>query len=161
TLARLRAYLQENPGVSMAAPLLRDGQGRVQASFRQQPTIATFLHRHWLLRWTGLSRRAHRRYRRPEGARSRHPLSDLPQGLSVEVLMGAAMFMDGSRFLAMGGWDEDFHFGGEDLEICLRARRLGPLMYLPQVEITHFGRASTRLNVAFASTKIAIGFVQY
>ena len=34
-------------------------------------------------------------------------------------------------------------------------------MYLPEVEITHLGRVSTKQHIAFACTKIHVGFAQY
>jgi GT2 family glycosyltransferase len=153
TLDRLLSYLEANPDVSLVGPLLRDGRGKVQMSHRQRPTVGAWLHRTRLLRWTGLFRRAHRRYRRQrlEGGKDHE----------VEVLLGAAMFMRRNCFHAMGGWDEDFHFGGEDLEFCLRAARHGKVMYVPDVEITHLGRVSTKQHIAFACTKIHVGFAQY
>ena len=153
TLAKLLEYLEEHAGVSIVGPLLRDGSGRVQISHRQRPTIGAWLHRTRLLRWTGLFRRAHHRYRRPR--------IDHGQPQPVDVLLGAAMFMRRDRFRAMGGWDEDFHFGGEDLEFCLRAQAHGKVVYLPEVEITHLGRVSTKKHIAFACTKIHVGFAQY
>jgi hypothetical protein len=35
------------------------------------------------------------------------------------------------------------------------------VVYLPQVELTHFGRVSTRQHIGFASTNMAIGFARY
>ena len=110
---RLLKYLEAHPDVSLVGPLLRDGRGKVQTSYRQRPTLAAWLHRTRLLRWTGLFRRSHRQYRRQR--------FEVREAQSVDVLLGAAMFMRRSCFGAMGGWDEDFHFGGEDLEFCLRA----------------------------------------
>jgi N-acetylglucosaminyl-diphospho-decaprenol L-rhamnosyltransferase len=153
TLGKLLQYLEANPDISIVGPLLRDGQGRVQMSHRQRPTVGAWLHRTRLLRWTGLFRRAHRRYRRQR--------VETTEPQTVEVLLGAAMFMLRDRFRAMGGWDEDFHFGGEDLEFCLRAARHGKIVYLQGVEITHLGRVSTKQHIAFACTKIHVGFAQY
>ena len=75
--------------------------------------------------------------------------------------MGAALFLRRDRFWAWGGWDEDFVFGGEDLEICHRVNQQAPLMYLPHIEITHFGRVSTRENIAYAWPNFALGHVKY
>jgi len=156
TLMKLVDYLQRHPDAVLVGPGLRDGRGRRQISHRQRPTIATFLHRTLLLRWTGLFRGKYRAYRRetanPNVAR---------EGWAVDVLMGAALLARRDEFSRLGGWDEDFIFGGEDLELCYRANRRGSVVYLPNVEITHYGRASTRANIAYASTQIAIGFVQY
>jgi GT2 family glycosyltransferase len=152
-LRRLMEFADAQPDAGMIGPLLRDGEGKVQSSSRLRPTIATFLHRTCLLRWTGLLRKSYERYRRQDG--------DVHQTRPVEVLMGAAMFLPRDVFVNSGGWDEEFHFGGEDLDLCYRIGKRYPLIYHPEVEITHFGRVSTRLHIRFAQTKIAVGFVRY
>ena len=42
-----------------------------------------------------------------------------------------------------------------------RVGRHYKVVYLPSVEITHYGRVSTRQHIGFASTNMAIGFVRY
>jgi GT2 family glycosyltransferase len=153
TLRRLLDYAEAHPEVGMIGPRLRDGRGRYQVSYRLQPTVATFLHRTCLLRWTGLLRRAYRRYRRH--------VFDPHTVRRVEVLMGAAMLLPRGVFFGCGGWDEDFLFGGEDLDLSTRVNRHSSVVFLPDVEITHLGRASTRQHIGFASTQMAIGFVRY
>ena len=153
TLRRLLDYSDANPGVGMVGPRLRDGAGQVQVSYRQRPTLSTFLHRTCLFRWTGLLKRSYLRYRRQE--------FDPGATRSVEVLMGAAMFLPREVFFTCGAWDEDFAFGGEDVELSTRVGRHYQVVYLPSVEITHYGRVSTRQHIGFASTNMAIGFVRY
>ena len=156
TLERLVHYLQAHPEAVMVGPRLRDGGGKTQVSYRRRPTVGTFLHRTLLWRWTGLFRERYQAYRREDtGA------TDGAAGRPVDVLMGAALMVRRDEFLRMGAWDEDFAFGGEDLELCARANQHGQVVYLPQVAITHFGRAGTRQNIAYASIQIAIGFAQY
>jgi GT2 family glycosyltransferase len=118
-----------------------------------QPTLSTFLHRTTLLRWTGLLRQAYHRYRRWD--------FDPDTTRPVEVLMGAAMFIPRHVFVEAGGWDEDFTFGGEDAELSARIGRDYPLVFHPEVEITHFGRASTRRHIGFATTQMMAGFARY
>src|SRR5262249_44522764 len=113
----------------------------------------TLLHRTTLLRWTGLLRGAYRRYRRQEF----DPESTRP----VDVLMGAAMLLPREVFFDCGAWDEDFTFGGEDLDLSLRVSRRWGVVYHPEAEITHYGRVSTRQHIGYASTNMAIGFVRY
>ena len=137
----------------MVGPRLRDGEGNVQVSHRRRPKMAHFLHKTYLLRWTGLFRRAHRNYRRR--------FFDSTAIQRVEVLMGAAMMVAKDKFDAVGGWDEHFTFGGEDVDFSLRVGRCADVVYNPQVEITHFGRVSTRDNLAFAAPHIANGFLRY
>jgi GT2 family glycosyltransferase len=137
----------------MVGPRLRDGAGRLQISYRRKPTLRAMLHRAALLRWTGLFRRAYDEYRRdgfePDGVRR------------VEVLMGAAVLMPRAVYQECGGWDEGFRFGVEDVELSARVGRHRPLVHLPGVELTHFGRVSSRQNVTFAAPNLMIGYVRY
>jgi N-acetylglucosaminyl-diphospho-decaprenol L-rhamnosyltransferase len=153
TLRRLIDYCEAHPGVGMVGPRLSDGSGRTQVSYRLRPTLGTFLHRTALLRWTGLLRGAYRRYRRQE--------FDPNATRVVEVLMGAAMFLPREVFFTCGAWDQDFAFGGEDIELSARVSRHYQVVYLPSVEITHYGRVSTRQHIGFAATNMAIGFARY
>ncbi len=153
TLRRLLDYCRAHPHVGMLGPRLRDGQGRAQVSYRLTPTLSTLLHRTNVLRWTGLLKRAYARYRREDF----DPETTRP----VEVLMGAAMFLPREVFFTCGAWDEDFTFGGEDIELSVRVGRDYQVIYLPEVEITHFGRVSTRQHIGFASTNMAIGFARF
>jgi GT2 family glycosyltransferase len=152
-VGRLLAYAEAHPEVGLVGPRLRDGAGKYQVSYRSRPTLATLLHRTALLRWTGLLRRAYRRHRRE----AFDPYTTRP----VDVLMGAALLMRRDRFFAWGGWDEQFLFGGEDLELCARVGCRAPVVYVPEVEITHYGRVSTRRHVGPASAEIAFGFARY
>jgi N-acetylglucosaminyl-diphospho-decaprenol L-rhamnosyltransferase len=153
TLHRLLEYAESHPEVGMIGPRLRGGDGKPQVSYRQRPTVSALLHRTSLLRWTGLLRGLYRRYRRQE--------FDAEATRPVEVLMGAAMFMPRTVFAGCGGWDEDFVFGGEDIDLSVRVGRGHRVVYHPRVEITHYGRVSTRQHIGFASTQMAIGFARY
>ena len=64
-------------------------------------------------------------------------------------------------FFGCGGWDESFSFGGEDLDLSTRVGQRYPIIYHPGVEITHFGRVSTRQHIGYVSTNMAVGFVRY
>src|SRR5437763_1121909 len=106
-----------------------------------------------LLRWTGLFRRAYYDYRRdtfdPEGVRA------------VEVLMGAAVFLPRAAFEDSGRWDEQYRFGGEDIDLSTQVGRARPLVYVGSVEVVHHGRVSSRKNIGFAAPNVAIGYVRY
>lgn len=153
TLRKLLDYAEEHPEVGMIGPRLRDGEGRVQISYRERPTIAAMLHRTTLFRWTGVLRRAYHRYRRAHFQEE--------QARLVEILMGAAVLVRRDIFEESGGWDEEFKFGGEDIDLSNRVGQDRPLVYLPEIEITHFGRISSRQNVEFAAPNVTIGYVHY
>jgi GT2 family glycosyltransferase len=146
-------FAERHPEVGMVGPRLRDGRGQVQVSYRHRPTLAALLHRTALLRWTGLFKGAYRRYRRQD--------FDPYTVRNVDILMGAAVLLPRERFLACGRWDEDFAFGGEDLDLSTRVNQVAKVVYLPQAEILHFGRVSSRLHIGFASAQMAIGLVRY
>ncbi len=153
TLGRLVDFAQRFPDIGIIGPRLRDRDGRVQISYRLRPTLGTLLHRTSLLRWTGLLRGSYHRYRRQD--------FDPDTTRPVEVLMGAAMLLPRAVFFNSGGWDDNFTFGGEDLDLSARIGRTNPLVYHPDVEITHFGRVSTRQHIGYASSNMTIGFLRY
>jgi GT2 family glycosyltransferase len=153
TLRELVEYADRHPEVGMVGPRLRNVSGEFQVSYRQRPTVAALLHRTAFLRWTGLLKGAYYRYRR----RDFRP--DLLR--PVEVLMGAAVLLPRGVFFACGRWDEDFLFGGEDLDLSTRVGRQHPVVFLANAEILHYGRVSSRLNVSFTTPSVAVGYVQY
>jgi GT2 family glycosyltransferase len=152
-LAALLDYARRHPHVGMIGPRLRGGDGQFQASYRPRPTLSALLHRTNLLRATGLFRAAYRHYRRDE--------FDPHHARQVETLMGAALFLRREVYLRCGPWDEDFAFGGEDLQFSDRVARHYPLMFLPDVEIIHYGGVSTRQHIGFVSAARAAGYVHY
>ena len=123
TLRRLVDFAERHPEVGMVGPRLRDAQGYFQVSYRQQPTMAALLHKTNLLRWTGLCKKAYRRYRRQD--------FDPYAVRQVDILMGAAVLLPRQRFLASGGWDESFVFGGEDLDLSTRINQTAQGRVLP------------------------------
>lgn len=153
TLRQFFDLAEANPDVGMFGPRLRGADGLFQISYRRRPTLAALLHRVGLLRWTGLFRAAYYDYRRDT--------FDPTQVRSVEVLMGAAVFLSRAVFDASGRWDEDYGFGVEDIDLSTQVSRRGPLMFVSHVEIVHHGRAAGRANVHFAAPNVAIGYVHY
>jgi GT2 family glycosyltransferase len=153
TLRQFLDFAEANPAVGMVGPRLRGGDGTFQISYRRRPTLAALLHRVSLLRWTGLFRRAYYDYRRdsfdPDGVRP------------VEVLMGAAVFLPRAVFEDSGRWDEQYRFGGEDIDLSTQVGRRRPLVYVGDVEVVHYGRVSSRKNIGFAAPNVAVGYVRY
>jgi GT2 family glycosyltransferase len=152
-LRQLVEYADTHPEVGMVGPRLCDARGQIQVSYRQRPTVGTLLHRTSLLRWTGLFRQAYRRYRR----RDFDPHATRP----VDVLMGAALLLPRQVFQACGRWDEEFLFGGEDLDLSFQVGRRYPVVYHPGVQITHYGRMSTRQHIGYASSQMTVGMARY
>jgi GT2 family glycosyltransferase len=153
TLRQLRDFLRARPEVGLVGPQLRDGDGQPQVSARGRPEVGALLHRVALLRRTGLFRGAYRRYRGRDG--------DFTTTRRVEVLMGAALFLRRSTFRQCGPWDEAYTFGGEDIDLCMRIGRRHDVVYHPAVEITHFGRASSRQHAGYARIHTVAGITRF
>ena len=152
-LSKLLAHAVANPAAGMFGPRLREPNGGVQISYRRRPTISALLHKVSLVRWTGLFRRAYKEYRRgtfePEGVRP------------VEVLMGPAVFIPRAVFDAVGGWDERYRFGVEDIDLSTQVGKGRAVVFAGDVEVIHHGRVSSRANVGFVAPSVATGYVQF
>jgi N-acetylglucosaminyl-diphospho-decaprenol L-rhamnosyltransferase len=153
TLRRLLEHARVNPAAGMIGPRLREPSGAVQISYRRRPTVAALLHRVSLLRWTGLFRDAYKDYRRgsfrADGTRA------------VEVLMGPAILISRDVFASVGGWDERYRFGLEDIDLSTQVGRSRQVLFVDDVEVIHHGRVSSRANVGFVAPSVTTGYVQF
>jgi len=69
--------------------------------------------------------------------------SNTPQKMSF--LCGASLFIKKQLFLEVGGFDEQYFFYNEDLDLCKTLVKKGfDLYYLPHATVTHFGGQSTQ-----------------
>jgi N-acetylglucosaminyl-diphospho-decaprenol L-rhamnosyltransferase len=152
-LRQLREYLRVHPEVGLVGPLLRDGKGQPQVSARGWPAVGALFHRVILLRRTGLFRSAYQRYRGRDG--------DFTTTRRVEVLMGAALFLRRRTFRECGPWDESYTFGGEDIDLCARVGQRYEVVYHPAVEVTHFGRVSSRQHIGYARMHTVAGITRF
>ena len=153
TLARLLDHARANPAAGMIGPRLREPGGAVQISYRRRPTIAALLHKVSLVRWTGYFRKEYKDYRRG----SFEAIGTRP----VEVLMGPAVFIGRELFDAVGGWDERYRFGVEDIDLSMRVAKSRAVMFVDDVEVIHHGRVSSRANVGFVAPSVTTGYVHF
>jgi GT2 family glycosyltransferase len=153
TLRGLLDFAADHPDAGLIGPRLVGVDGAPQVSFRRRPTVAALLHRTALFRWTGLFLRAYRRYRgRGDDFTTTRP---------VEVLMGAALLIQRHLFDELGGWDEQYEFGGEDVDLCTRVGRHREVIYHPAVEVLHLGRACSRQHIGYAHAHTVAGLVRF
>jgi N-acetylglucosaminyl-diphospho-decaprenol L-rhamnosyltransferase len=138
-LARAAA---ESPG-SVFGPTLLDADGvlRHQLRRRSRPSHEILeLMPSWR-RWA------------PDRARRDLPAHDprYSDGGDVAYLQGACLAVDRDRFLAVGGFDEDFFLYSEEETLCeTLVRAGGRCVYLPQAVVEHVGATSTEGVSAFA-----------
>ncbi len=76
----------------------------------------------------------------------RHAPADAPhvnKARAVPAVTGACMLVPRRTFVRVGGFDERFRNGFEDVDLCLRLRARGlPILYCPTSVVTHFESVS-------------------
>lgn len=152
-LRTLVGFLDGHPNAVAAAPRLVGADGRTQQTVRALPTFGALLDRLLILKWTRLNRRAYREYRDGE--------FDPDRPAAVAQVAAAALMIRREAFEAVGGFDEGFVFGVEDVDLCARLARLGEIHYRPEVAIDHLGRVGSRANRAFVYTAYECGYARY
>jgi O-antigen biosynthesis protein len=77
----------------------------------------------------------------------RYP-ADIPPAMKVnecEAVTGACLLVRREIFLRVGGFDEQFLHGSEDMDLCLKVRSLGlKVYYSPLSVLTHYEQVSFR-----------------
>jgi GT2 family glycosyltransferase len=152
-LQRLAEFMNGHPDVVAVGPKLIGADGKPQRSGRNLPTVAALLNSIQFLKWTGLFSSAYRRYRR-EGF-------DPEKEGTVGQLAAAALVIRRDCFERVGGFDEGFGFGVEDVDLCRRLGPLGKIYYLPSAEIEHLGRVSSHANRGFVYRNYECGWARY
>ena len=104
-------------------------------------------------RWTGYLKEQYRDYR--------YGGFDPEKSGEVAQLAAAALMVRPEAFESAGRWDEQFEFGVEDVDLCVRLARFGPIYYLAEAEIRHLGRISSRANRGFVYTGYECGYARY
>ena len=153
SLGDLADYADAHPEAKLIGPKLHGTDGQPQISYRQKPTIAAMLNQLRIVRWTRLFRSAYHGYRRGSFQAQRTG--------PVEILLGAAVFLSRETFDDIGGWDERYRFGLEDIDLSTEAGELGDVVYLSEVEVLHHGRMSSRGNIRFALPNVTVGYAHY
>ena len=70
--------------------------------------------------------------------------------IEVDIIKGAFIFSQTEHIKRMGGFDENFYFYGEEVDLCHRFKMEGgKIFYLPTTSIVHIGRATSMKNLQF------------
>jgi len=122
TLPPFLAFMEQNPAVGMVGPEIIDGQGKVQLSWAQFPTLLTEL--------LGVH------------LRGRKFLS--PEVYAVDWLAGACLLVRREVLEQVGLFDERFFLYSEETDWCKRIVVAGwQIVYYPAVRVLHYeGRSS-------------------
>lgn len=132
----LAAWMDRNPTVGAAGPIVRESSGAVQDSARYFPNFTT-----------GIAGRTSLLTRMLPGNRWTRrnlvrPADDRP--VIVDWVSGACMFIRREAFERVGGMDARFFLYWEDADLCARLKHAGySTAYVPAASVTHqTGRSS-------------------
>jgi GT2 family glycosyltransferase len=134
----LAACLASHPNAAIVGGLVREADGRVQASARRFPNLSTAFggRTSWLTRVA------------PGNPLTRRNLAptNLEAGCTeVDWVTGAFMMVRADVFRGLGGFDERFFMYWEDSDLCLRALRAGwTTICEPGAEVLHLTGRSSR-----------------
>jgi|GEM_PF-6900076 len=77
------------------------------------------------------------------------PASESTEVLNLNAVTAACALMPRELFLSLGGFDEGFRMGYEDVDLCLRLRTAGyRIVYTPHSVVTHFESLSAGRFIA-------------
>lgn len=135
-LQALLDFAQAHPEAGIIGPRLLNPDGSLQYSCRRFPTVLAGMFRHTFLGRLFPRAKSMRDYLMCEWAH------DEPK--EVDWLSGAAMLINRRAYEQIGGLDEGFYWGSEDVDYCYRMHQAGwKVLYTPQPAIIHkVGRSS-------------------
>ncbi len=140
-LDELISFADAHPQAGIIGPKLRYPDGRLQYSCRRFPTVAAAIFRNTFLEPLIPGVRSVRHYLMTDWEHD--------EVREVDWLSGAAMLIRAELVEEIGGLDEGFFWGSEDVDYCLRAQQAGwQVLYTPQPEIVHaVGRSSQQAEI--------------
>ena len=130
--------LAETPSVGIVAPKQVDGEGKLQLSWGQFPTLSSELVRKVLHHRLSLN-----------DARIRDYLEERYAGPSAVDWVSGSCFMIRRQALTEAGlFDRNFFMYFEDIDLCRRVKDRGwRIQYNAELGIVHYGGVSARKNI--------------
>lgn len=133
-LATLVQFMDANPKVGLAAPRLQDMQGNLQFTCRKLPTV-----------WSKMLRRIPTRWAQDALADELLAKYDHRTPRAVDYVIGACQIIRREAMQQVGLLDEQFFYGPEDVDYCIRMWRGGwRVMYVPDAVVIHNEQRLTR-----------------
>ncbi|MCP4713661.1 MAG: glycosyltransferase family 2 protein [Deltaproteobacteria bacterium] len=138
TVQGLITFMDTTPTAAMAGPRMVGGDGRLQNSYDNFPSLVTELLNKSLLRLL-----------MPHRFAGKTASAEAP--FEVDSLIGACIAVRSTALKQVGLLDEDYFFFLEETDWCLRMRRQGwKIFHLPQVKIVHLQGQSKKKRPALS-----------
>lgn len=150
-LEKVDSFLNQNPDVGLIAPRLLNQDQSIQASCYQKQSLKNAVAEYW--------------YGQSESFSKYYPKNKKP--VSVDSVVGAAVFIPKKVFDQIGGWDERYFMYFEDLQLCKDIKKLGKkIIYSPNFQVVHLHGSSPHKSSSpskhlIQSSKIFHGILKY
>lgn len=127
----LMEVMDDHPEAAIGGPKLLYGDGRLQLSCRPFPSPLNILVEGTFLRDYFPNSRFVKEYTLEEW--------DHAELREVDWMYGACLIVRRDVFQKLNGFDEGFFYLYEDVDLCLRAKKMGmKVLYIPQAEVIHY-----------------------
>ena len=135
-LAKLVAYMDENPEIGVSTAQNYDENNKLTPSFDHNKGLRRLLFGRGFLEKTNPSRYPKRK-------------KEYLQPTEADWVNGAFMFFRKDAFEAVGGFDTTIFLYWEEMDICHRLRKIGyKISLFPEAKILHYIGASTESSTA-------------
>lgn len=140
-LQKLVDFAEKHPEAGIIGPRLLNPDGSLQYSCRRFPTIRAAMFRHTILGRLFPHEEATRDYLMQDW--------DHTQAREVDWVSGAALLIRRAAYDVVGGLDEGFFWGSEDVDYAFRMHQAGwKVLYSPEPAIIHaIGRSTDKAVV--------------
>jgi len=138
SLVRALQYMEKEREVVALSPEVKDIHGKLQYLCKRYPSVFDLALR-------GFAPTAVRRlFERRLSIYECRSMVDKKLTARAELISGCFMLCRGKVLHQVGGFDERFFLYFEDFALSIELRKLGRIIYLPQVSIVHYGGHAAR-----------------
>lgn len=136
SLTQAIQMMADEPDIVAVGPRGYSPEGQDLYLCKRYPTLTTLFMR-------GLLPRTHQQ---PQKHLVTYEYRDKPATAryDVEMLSGCAILARTSSLQTLDGFDPGYFLYFEDFDLSMRLGKLGPLVYCPQMELTHYGGHASR-----------------
>jgi GT2 family glycosyltransferase len=87
-------------------------------------------------------------------------VENVDQTTIVPAITGACMFISSDNFKKLAGFDEGYFLHAEDMDLCIRANKIGKIIYIPHLKVTHY-LSTSKVSSVFVEKQKIKSFTRY
>ena len=151
-------YLESKPDCCAVCPSCYNEKGDTQYLIKQYPSVIDLF-----IRGAGI-KKLNSLFSKRLAKYEMKSLVESKQIASVSIISGCFMLCRTDLLKQVGGFDERYFLYFEDFALSLELAKLGKLIYLPSIEIIHYGGDAARKGIKHIVMFVASGikfFNQY